>query len=56
MKLLEMLNDFFMSIIQFFVSIFTFNNKENKQNNNLNPNFIMQELRLGGKKKRRNKK
>jgi len=53
MKFLEMLNDFFMSIIQFFVSIFTFNKK---QNNNLNPKNIMEELRLGGKKKKTNKK
>ena len=53
MKILEMLNNFFMSIIQFFVSIFTFNKK---QNNNLNTKVIMEELRLGGKKKKTNKK
>jgi hypothetical protein len=52
MKFLEMLNDFFMSIINFFLSIFSSLNK--KENNK--ESFDMSVLRLGGKKKRTNKK
>jgi hypothetical protein len=51
MNFLKMLSNFFMSIIDFFISIFSsLNKKENKEN------FDMDVVRLGGKKKRRNKK
>jgi hypothetical protein len=51
MDFLKMLSNFFMSIIDFFISIFSsLNKKENKES------FDMDVLRLGGKKKRRNKK
>ena len=52
MKLIKILNNFFMSIINFFLSIFSLLNK--KENNK--ESFDMSVLRLGGKKKRTNKK